>query len=357
MDVGRESERSHIMFERILVPLDGTEHAERAVPVAARIAHAIHGTLMVMSVVLPPVAFGTYEVSRTVELHPTASQARQERASDYLDEVLQHHAPELEGVKTEKIVAAGAASPTIFEEAHLHHADLIVLCSRGESGLKSWIFGSVARQAVRHSPVPVLVLNEHGNFPPFSLQEHRLRVLVPLDGSPLSETALEPTLQLMAVLAGSTQTSLHLLEVVSLPSPSGRARAFSHIDAMIKEEEVKKAEGCLHDEMSCLLARVPTRLNLTMRYSVVTDTDVAKAIQAEAESAEEVQGVPPYDLIALTTHGWGELQRLVLGSVTERLLGTTRLPLLVVRPRNQAVREEKQKQRGEVSSGKNTKEC
>lgn len=86
------------MFERIVVPLDGTEHAGRALPVAARIAHATNGTLIVMSVVLPPVEFGTYELSRTVEVHPTESKARQERASSYLDEVLQRYAPELEGV-------------------------------------------------------------------------------------------------------------------------------------------------------------------------------------------------------------------------------------------------------------------
>lgn len=330
------------MFERILVPLDGTELAERAIPVAARIAHTTHRALMILNVVLPPVAFRPYE----------ASQAGQELASDYLDEVLQRHAPELEGVKTETVVVAGAASPTIFEEARLHHADLIVMCSREESGLKRWIFGSIARQAVRHSPVPVLVLNKHSNFPPFSLHEHQLRVLVPLDGSPLSETALEPTFRLLAALAGSTQTSLHLLEVVSLPSLSGRARAFSHIDAMIKEEEFRKAEGYLHDEMSRLLAHMPARLNLTMTYSVVTEADVSKAILAEAEPDE---GALPYDLIALTTHGWGELQRLILGSVTERLLGATRLPLFVVRPRNQVAREEEHKQHGEVPSGEHIK--
>ncbi len=84
------------MFERIVVPLDGTEHAERALPVAARIAQATNGTLIVISVVLPPIEFGTYTGSRTVELHPTASQARQEHASRYLDEVLQRHVPEMD---------------------------------------------------------------------------------------------------------------------------------------------------------------------------------------------------------------------------------------------------------------------
>jgi hypothetical protein len=67
--------------------------------------------------------------------------------------------------------------------------------------------------------VKVGARSEQGDFPSFSLQERLLRVLVPLDGSPLAETALDPTLRLMAALAGSTQTVLHLLEVVHLPFP------------------------------------------------------------------------------------------------------------------------------------------
>lgn len=125
------------MFERIVVPLDGTEEAERALPVAARIAHATDGTLIVMSVVLPLVEFETSEVSRTVKPHPTERQTRHERAPGYLDEVQQRYAPGLEGVKTEQVVAAGASSLTIFEEACLHAGDLVVLCSQGESGVPS----------------------------------------------------------------------------------------------------------------------------------------------------------------------------------------------------------------------------
>lgn len=340
------------MFERIVVPLDETEHAERALPVAARIAQATNGTLIFMSVVLPLVEGETYEVSRTVELHPRESQARHKRAPDYLDEALRRYAPALEGVKTEKMVAAGAASPSIFEEARLHRGDLIVLCSKGESGLKSWTFGSVAKQAMRNSPVPaVLALNEQCVFPPFSLQERLLRVLVPLDGSPLAETALEPTLRLMAVLAGTTQTVLHMLEVVHLSFPYGRARAFSNVEKMMEEEEVQKAQSYLHDEMSHLLAHLPTKLNLTMTYSVVTGTDVAKEILAEAEPAEEEQEVKPYDLIAMTTHGWEEPRRLHVGSVTKQLLGTTSLPLLIMRsPEKETEQTEQQMRATEAKS-------
>src|ERR1051326_4172293 len=98
------------MFERIFVPLDGTEHAERALPVAARIARATGGTLVLVSVVLPVIEYATYMVSQTVETPPTAHEALLERASTYLDEVLLRYEADMTGLKKEKLVTSGAAS-------------------------------------------------------------------------------------------------------------------------------------------------------------------------------------------------------------------------------------------------------
>ncbi len=338
------------MFERILVPLDGTEHAERALSVAACITRATSGTLVLISVVLPPVEYRASTMSRFIEPHATVYETLLERASAYLNDVLQRHVSELVGIKTEQVVTSGVASSTIFEEAALQEVDLIVLCSQGKTGLMHWIFSGVARQAVRHSPVPVLVLNEHGIFPPFSQRERLLRVLVPLDGSLLSEAALEPTVRLMAALAGSTQTALHLLEVIDIPMPYGKMRALSNIDKMIQQEEVQKEQCYLHDVVSHLLTQLPTKLNITITSSIVTSMDCAKAILAEAEPSDNEPWTEPYDLIAMSTHGRGRLQQLLMGSVTEHILGATRLPLLVVRPHEASAQHEQHKQIIEVDA-------
>jgi nucleotide-binding universal stress UspA family protein len=327
------------MFERIFVPLDGTEHAERALPMAARIAHATGGTLILVNVVLPPITDGAYTVNQTADLHLTAREVRLEAAFAYLDETLKRYGPELAGIKTEKTVTAGSTTPTFFEEARLRHVDLVVLCGQEETGLKGWMFRNMALQAVRHSPVPVLILNEQGDFPPFVHQEHLLRVLVPLDGSPLSETALEPAIRFTAALAGSTQTALHLLEVIDIPFPYGKTRTASIVDEQMQQEEVQKAQSYLHDVTGRLLAHLPIELNLTITSSVVVNTEVAKAILAEAEPAEAELRAEPYDLIVIATHGRGGLQRLLMGSVTEHLLRETRLPLLIVRPHEESKEE------------------
>ena len=148
------------MFQRILVPLDGSELSEKAIPVAAWIARASGGTIVFVSVVLPPIEFGTYSPERTIPLKPGAFVRREAEANSYLTGVISSHADELADINTEKEVTAGAVSSEIYSEARLEHVDLIVISSKGETGLKRWVFGSVAQEVVRHSPVPVLVLQE-----------------------------------------------------------------------------------------------------------------------------------------------------------------------------------------------------
>ncbi len=148
------------MFQRILVPLDGTSLSEKAIPVAAWIARASGGTIIFVNVVLPPVEFGTYSPERTVALKPSAFEKREAEANSYLSGVIINHADELAGINTQIDVTAGAASSEIYSEARLENVDLIVLSSKGEMGLKRLVFGNLAQEVVRHSNVPVLVLQE-----------------------------------------------------------------------------------------------------------------------------------------------------------------------------------------------------
>jgi nucleotide-binding universal stress UspA family protein len=148
------------MFQRILVPLDGTEVSEKAIPVAAWLARVSGGTIIFISVVLPPIEFGTYSPERVVELKPSAFEKREADAKSYLTGVITTHADELAGIPTEIDVTAGAVSSGISSEASLEHVDLIVISSKVETGLGRWVFGNVAQEVVRQSPVPVLVLQE-----------------------------------------------------------------------------------------------------------------------------------------------------------------------------------------------------
>jgi nucleotide-binding universal stress UspA family protein len=222
------SKGAKTMFKRMLVPLDGSELAEQAIPVAARLARANGGTIVFVQVGLPPVEFGTYSVEQehVIDVKPSAYEKRLAEAESYLLSITNMHADVLAGIATEIDITTGAAAPTIFSTARLEEVDLIVMYSRGETGLKRWVFGSVAQQAVRHSPVPVLVLQEHGMPLRVPDAAHPLRILVPLDGSALAETALEPAIELLKTWMSAVAEvggELHLLQVVDVPPTYGNS--------------------------------------------------------------------------------------------------------------------------------------
>ncbi len=235
------------MFQRILVPLDGSDGAERAIPVAARIARASGGSIVFIRVVPPPAEVGMFGTGLhgTIAMKPEVEASEKEfaDATNYLVTVITAYVDELAGIATETDVATGGTSSTIFSTAGYEYVDLIVMCSHGETGLKRWVLGSVAQQAVRHSPVPVLVLNEHGVVPPVPDAARPLRVLVPLDGSELAESALEPAAQLIAALTAPAQGELHLLRVVDLPSAYGKMKSQAYISDGVQEEARKEAEA------------------------------------------------------------------------------------------------------------------
>ena len=324
------------MFQRILVPLDGLEGAERAIPIAARIARTSGASIVFIRVVAPPAPVGTFGggIHGTVAMEPEidASEKDLADAASYLEAITTAFANELAGLKTEIDVATGPTSPTIFSAARDEYVDLIVMCSHGETGLKRWIFGSVAQEAVRHSPVPVLVLNEHGRVPFAPEANHLLRVLVALDGSELAETALEPAAQLIAALAPPAQSELHLLRVVDLPSAYGKMKSQAHISDSMQEEARHEAEHYVKAVTGRLCEGPFAAFKLNITSSISVSPDVAGTIIKQAEQARDTETSTGFDVIALATHGRGGLQRLVMGSVTEHILGATRLPLLIVRP-------------------------
>lgn len=337
------------MFERILVPLDGSKGSERAIPVAARIARAGFGSIVFVSVVLPPVEIGTYRVERAVPLKPGAFKRRMAEAADYLARLREAYAGELVGIDTEIDVADGAASPMIYTAASLEGVDLIVLCSHHEGGLKRWVFGSVAQEALRHTPVPVLILNEHGTLPPVADITHLLRILVPLDGSALSEAAILPAAQLVASLAAPMEGEVHLFSVVDVPSVYGKLKSHVHITDVAQEEARQEAQREAEEYVRSMKEACEANFAgtaLTVTSTIAFSTDIAGAIVKEAERAIDGKSAPRYDMIAMATHSRGPLSRLFTGSVTEHVLKTTNLPLLIVRPQSAETSSE-----GEESEG------
>jgi nucleotide-binding universal stress UspA family protein len=324
------------MFKRMLVPLDGSKRAERAIPVAARIARASSGSIILLQVVSTQIEFGTFITEPSV-LMQQALEADLTRAIDYLAKIKMSN--DLTGIETKVEVRSGAAALTMLDVAHRQHIDLIVMCSHGDTGFKRWVLGSVAQQVTRHSPVPILVLQDGGSIPTNSFPDptrplRALMGLVALDGSAFAEAALEPAAQLVAALAAPARGILLLTRVVKLP--------------VIEREQAK---AYLSDVAGRLRCGDISDLHLGIVTSVAVGKDVADALINVAVHGEDTDGTVELgtcDLIVMmATHGREGLQRWALGSVTERVLGNTKLPLLIVRSQEDQTTTEQKPTAGE----------
>lgn len=321
------------MFQRILVPLDGSARAEHSILVAARLARAAGGSIIFAHTVLPPSGIGEYGAEKEeMAVSPSLYEKRLTEAEQYLRHITQKFAQDLAGVHLEQEVDTGATAATIFSIARLEHVDLIVMCSHGAHPLFHWILKSIARNAVHHSPVPILVLRERGGLFLEPHQVHRPRVLVTLDGSPLAETALQPALQLLIALASSGSGELHLTQAIDLPSIERKSLLTAYELKGEHEQAIQEAENYLKGVARRLSDDVPVDAQITITWSSLVSNHVSRAIIDLAHTQEKNERTQGFDLLAMATHGRTGLQKLQLGSVTEHVLGATELPLLIVRP-------------------------
>lgn len=317
-----DPKRSVHMFQRILVPLDGSFRAEQALPVAAHIARATGGALLLVQVVSPPVDYSG-GLAPVPLMNEQVIESEIAAATDSLTAVAASRV--LAGIPTSTEVQFGFPAQRLIAAAEAHGIDLVVLCSHGRTGFTRWVLGSVAHTLVHQSTAPVLVLRESeaASLLPRSDEPRTLRALVPLDGSPLAEAALTPAAHLVAALAAPAHGALRLAQVVK-PFSTTVAEGF----VSEQNEEARQHASTYLATVAQRLQATENALALSITSQILLEADVASALLTLAEH----DGEGGCDLITISTHGRGGLERWVMGSVTERLLNAAQLPMLIVRP-------------------------
>jgi nucleotide-binding universal stress UspA family protein len=297
------------MYHTVVVALDGSPLAERALPYAQTLARASGARLILVRAAAVP----TVADRDDFEEHLGATQAE---AAAYLQAAvgrLREQDPELAG-RTETVavpVRHGSVAAALRQTARERGADVLVLATHGRSGLGRWLYGSVADAVLRQADVPVLLV-------PAACEDawniaRAGRILVPLDGSAFSEEALPPAADLAAVFGAH----LELLQVVELPTyPYGAPYATTVFDPTAELEAAKE-----HLETLALALREQGR-------SVTVRTEVGRVGATIATVARERDA----DLIAMATRGRGGATRLVMGSVATSVLHHSCSPVLLVRP-------------------------
>ncbi|MBI3965563.1 MAG: universal stress protein [Chloroflexi bacterium] len=288
------------MIARILVPLDGSALAERALPYAAALARRANGRLILIRAVLAHVFPGKDQIEPQIEVR--------ERAEQELGTV----ADMLRGggLDVEEHVYYGEATEAILDTAH-HYADVIAMSTHGRGGLGRWIYGSVADQVLRRADVPVILV-------PVTcdrewLDDRPLRVLVPLDGSRSAEKALV----LAADLATAASIQLLLLRVVE-PLTYGYNPVYPSLP-LDPRAELGRAQEYVDKVATALAAQERT---------VETYSGFGPAAAVIAEHARDRRA----DLVVMATHGHGGLTRLLLGSIAMGVLHRIEVPILFLRP-------------------------
>lgn len=327
------------MFEHLLVPLDGSSRAEQVLPVAARLARASGGTITLLTVVgLAPEAMSYRMAGPFLPQHVFEQDLAQ--AHRYLDQVAQRS--ELGGIVLDRQVDLGDPAATILSYAEHQAVDLLMLSSHGYTGLRRWLLGSVAEKVARHAPVPVFILREDE-----ALRTHirfdgmcAVRALVPLDASARSQDAIPPAAALVAALSSPEHGQIQLAQIVVEPAKAVEKNALVHQ----ARENLNAVSQSIRDG---LMANVGPDLHILLSWAASSDSDIAEGIVRMAESGErcaDTAGVQRCDLIAMTTHGASGIHRWATGSITERVLHTTKLPLLIVRPTDMIEKERRQRE-------------
>ena len=150
------------MYEKVLVPLDGSELSECVFPYVKDFIEGCQVGYVVFVRVLEPAATISGHVDYVIspEKLEEMESARKSAARDYLDEVIKRF--QHEGTALHSEVLVGRAAESLADYTKENDIDLIVIATHGRSGVTRWVRGSVADKVLRFSSVPVLMVRAPG---------------------------------------------------------------------------------------------------------------------------------------------------------------------------------------------------
>lgn len=313
------------MFNRILVPLDGSALAEKAIPHAEQFAR-IFGSTIVLLQVLDPVSFS--ENSNPID--PLNWQIRKTEADLYLQNIaarirqnlnetpegsITHNDPAKEEFhsRVEYSIREGKPAENIINFAHTAGIDLLIICSHGSGGLSRWNISSVTQKVINLIYLPVLLVraNNSPEAEPNTVAYHR--ILLPIDSSRRAECSLSAAIELARgeILQKPASGGENLPTFQPNSGPLAQASKLI-LAAVIKppeipipepypveiEELLKRMMAVSRQAVANYLNEMKERLPVDCETCIVENKSVSLAIQELASEEEHV------DLVVLCAHGY-----------------------------------------------------
>ena len=284
------------MYARILVPLDGSPQSEQVLHHARNLAQTFKASIDLVSA-----------VEKQPDVPDSVAKDLEKECQDYLNGIASAFPA---GLKPGRIVETGRpAEVVILEQAETRDATLIVMGTRGFSGLKRLILGSVAHKVVQAANTPVLLIPPDAKSPEGGPVEFE-RLIVPLDGSTLAEHILPH-----AVSAAKTLDMELILLRAYNPRFPGTTIRMHEVSQIVHDS----AENYLKEKVSELQAEGLTKVS----YKIVRGNPSEQITDFAIET--------PNSVTAMCTHGRHGVGRWLLGSVTHAVIQCMEEPVLVVR--------------------------
>jgi nucleotide-binding universal stress UspA family protein len=282
------------MFENILVPTDGSDCAQSAIGHAEDLATRYEARVHALCVA----------DSRTLDNAPKHEQLKSERA-----EIAERACTELSesGISAERAVRTDVPHQAILKYASEQDVDLIVMGTHGRTGVERYLLGSVTEKVVRLSDVPVLTVKAEGDSEvtyPYS------DILVPTDGSEGAESAIGPAVD----IARTYDARVHALSVIDTMTMGVDARSGVILDAL--EESAQSAVDTVEEQA--------TRASVSAVEPAIQHGSPYRGIRSYVEEHD-------IDLVVMGTRGRSGIERYLLGSVAEKTVRTSPVPVMTVR--------------------------
>ena len=301
------------MFKHLLVPLDGSVMAEAALPAASYLAEVLGASVTLIHII---------EADAPQEIHGERHLSEPGEACSYLEDEAKAFSPGLSVESHVHTLPASDVARGIVEHVDEFAPDLIVMCTHGSGGLRALVVGSIAQQVIALGTTPVLLIHpspasggEAGRGPDWGPLR---RLLVPLDGNPDHEQGLS----VAAGLASACGAELHLLMAVHT---SGSLTWQSAATARLLPNMTDAYLDIAQEEAVAYLRRCIAGVQ-GAGTSVVAGVQRGDPADVIVKAAAKVQA----NLIVLSTHGRGQMEAFWSGSVTPKVAGRTKLPLLLV---------------------------
>ncbi|HZK19968.1 MAG TPA: universal stress protein [Treponemataceae bacterium] len=315
------------MFKRILVSLDGSSFAERALPHAEKIARMFGSKIILLRVLET-----TGEINQPQAVDPLIWQIKKNQAEEYLKETANSVKKRIsnKGADVEYDLLQGKPSENIITFAHNENIDLLVMCTHGWGGFSRWNLSSVTQKIINRIYLPVLLIRAYEESEAAETNISYRRILMPVDSSPRSECAFSAGIRF---INGENEAA----KTINAESKKEQVEPHLFLTTVIRPPEIPVPEPHAEDIRALVdqfmqvskdaaqqyLNRIKSQLSVPSKIKIIEHHIISQALQRVVEEEN-------IDLIIMCAHGYTGHYNYPYGSVAREMLEFGAKPILII---------------------------